>query len=165
MSEQSKQTIPAGALRDMITGFRKIVPRHSETLRDLKIDIAQGTITATDGSAFLSYQLGKATTNGWTYLLSFDGLIHFAKGLPARQEIHLEVRDDLVTLRTENRECLAKLMKPDDPFATPPGVVGRTQTVTPEDRSAILRALTCVSTDDTRYILRGVFLEHEGTTP
>lgn len=149
----------------MITGFRKIVPRQSETLRDVKVDFAQGTITATDGSAFLSYQLGKASPNGRTYLLSFDGLIHFAKGLPANQEILIEAQGDIATLTTKNRKCVAKPLRPDDPFATPPKFVGKTQTVTPEDRCAILRALTCASTDDTRYILRGVFLEHEGTTP
>ena len=149
----------------MITGFRKVVPRQSETFRDLKVDFAQGTITATDGSAFLSYQLGKASPNGRTYLLSFDGLIHFAKGLPARQEILIEAQDGIATLTTENRKRVAKPLRPDDPFATPPKFVGKTQPVTPEDRSAILRALTCASTDDTRYILRGVFLEHEGTAP
>ncbi|MDB4759258.1 DNA polymerase III subunit beta [Akkermansiaceae bacterium] len=161
----SKQSILAKDLREMITGFRKIVPRQSETLRDVKVDFAQGTITATDGSAFLSYQLGKATPDGRTYLLSFDSLIHFAKGLPARQKILIEAQDGIANLTTENRKCVAKPLRPDDPFATPPKFVGKTQPVTPEDRSAILRALTCASTDDTRYILRGVFLEHEGTTP
>jgi|GEM_PF-2683271 len=48
----------------MITGFRKVVPRNSETLRELKIDLARGTITATDGSAFLSDQLGRPTAEG-----------------------------------------------------------------------------------------------------
>ncbi len=161
----NKASIPAKVFRDMITGFRKVVPRHSETLRDVKVDFGQGTITATDGSAFLSYQLGKGMPNGRTYLLSFDGLIHLAKGLPARQEILIEAQDGITTLTTEGRKCVAKPLRPDDPFGTPPKFIGKTQTVTPEDRSAILRALTCASTDDTRYILRGVFLEHDGTTP
>ena len=161
----SKQRILTKNLREMITGFRKIVPRHSETLRDVKVDFGQGTITATDGSAFLSYQLGKSTSNGRTYPLAFDGLLHFAKGLPANQEILIEAQADIATLTTVDRKCIAKPLRPDDPFGTPPKFIGKTQTITPKDRSAILRALTCASTDDTRHILRGVFLEHEGTTP
>lgn len=161
----NKMSLPAKTLREMITGFRKIVPRHSKTLRDIKVDFAQGTLTATDGNAFLSYQLGKPMKNGRSYLLSFDGLIHFTKGLPTRQEVLIEAQADIATLNTTARKCIAKPLRPDDPFATAPSFIGKTQAISPEDRSAILRALTFASTDDTRYILRGVLLESEGTLP
>jgi|GEM_PF-6185917 len=160
----NKHHIPVKVLREMITGFRKVVPRNSETLRELKIDLARGTITATDGSAFLSYQLGRPSAEGRSYLLSFDGLSHFAKGLPTSQEILLEAEADLATLTTVDRKCFAKLMKPDDPYGTPPSFLGKDQSVTPDDRAAILRACSCAGTDDSRYLLQGVYLDNGGSS-
>ena len=160
-----KQSIPAKVLREMITGFRKIVPRNSESLRQVKFDLASGLVMVTDGSAFLSYQLGLRDQNGGSYFLPFDGLSHFAKGLPARQEVVLEAQADIVTLTTADRKCFAKPMTPEDSFESHPSLIGKAQPVTPDERTAILRAFTCASTDTTRPVLQGVFFDNEGATP
>lgn len=160
----NKQSIPAKDLREIVTGFRKIVPRNSECLRQVKFDLASGLMTVTDGSAFLSYQLGWRDRQGGSYFLPFDGLSHFAKGLPAGQEILLEAQVDIATLTTVDRKCFAKPMKPEDSFASHPSFLGKAQLVTPDDRTAILRAFTCASTDDTRPVLQGAFFDNEGAT-
>jgi hypothetical protein len=178
MSKQYETSIPARMLGEIITGLRKIVPRRSDTLRDLKLDLDRGTLTGTDGSAYLSYQLGRPTPGGYdgndskaeshqgrTYLLSLDGLIHFAKGLPARQEIILKAGDERATLHSVARQCRAPRMTNSDPIGEPPRFPGRTSLISPGDRTAILRALSCASTDETRHILRGAFFAYEGATP
>jgi hypothetical protein len=160
----NKQSIPAKDLREIVTGFRKIVPRQSETLRQVKFDLSSGLMTVTDGSAFLSYQLGLRDRKGGSCFLPFDGLIHFAKGLPARQEVLFEAQADVATLTTVDRKCFAKPMKPEDSFESHPSFLGKAQPVTPDARTAILRAFTCASTDETRPVLQGAFFDNEGAT-
>lgn len=163
----NKHCIPGKAFREMITGFRKIIPRKNDDLRRLKVDLARGAVTATDGSSFLSYQLGKPISKGASYLCPFDGLLEFAKGLLTKQEVLLEAEagDKVATFKTTGGHCMAEVMKSEDSFAETPRLIAPSQVLHPEEREAILRALTCASTDDNRYVLRGVFFDdEEGTT-
>ena len=149
----NKQSITAKTLREIVTGFRKIVPRNDECFRQVKIDLASGLMTVTDGRAFLSHQLNLHDQQGGSCFLSFDRLVSFAKGLPARQEVLFEVSKGVTTITSVDRRCFAKPVKPEDSFVSHPSTIGKTQSVTSEDRNAILRALICASTDDTRPVL------------
>jgi hypothetical protein len=158
----SELLISGKQLRELVVGFRKIIPRQGDDLRRLRIDLASGTVTATDGSRFLSHQLGKPSPGGGRYLMAFDGLLHFCNGLPARQEVRVEATTGgRIRFRAPERQCFAELMAPGDSFAEAPRRVGRSQTLHPEEREAVLRALTCVSTEDHRHTLQGVFFDRE----
>jgi hypothetical protein len=161
----SNHSIPGKDLREMVTGFRKIIPRHGDDLRRVRIDLKRGTITATDGSSYLSYQLGKPVPKGVCYTMSFDGILHFSKGLPPKEQVNLEeTSGEQVRFRAPERQCFGEAAR-DDSFADPPRIVGSAQLLHPEEREAILRTLTCASTDDNRYVLRGVYFDNEeGTT-
>ena len=61
--------------------------------------------------------------------------------------------------------CVANPINPVEAFRGEPGFVGKAQPVSPRDRTAILRALSCTSTDETRHVLQGVYFENEANTP
>lgn len=159
----SKHRIPGKAFREMLTGFRKVIPRHGDELRRLRVDLARGTVTATNGSGFLSYQLGEPFSKGACYHCSFDDLLDFAKGLLTKQEVYIEVESGnrIAAFKVTDGQCVAKVMKPEDSFAEPPRIVAPPLVLHPEEREAILRALTCASKDDNRHVLQGVYFDDE----
>lgn len=161
--------INAKELREILTGIRKIVPKNSPEFRRLNIDIGkQLHVLASDGSSFLSHRLDLSEglpNSTRSFLVSFDDLADFGRGLPARQGIQLEVRESRMTFRTAGRILHSLLIDHKKPFPQTPRVRGTAQQVCPEDRNAILRALNCASTDHTRHVLQGVFLDGEGGSP
>jgi len=159
------KSITAKELRHIVTGFRKIVPRQPENARVLKLDLAAAKIIATDGVSFLSYQLvvEKETNSGDQYLIRFDDLADFVKGLLARQEVIIEAHAGKVTLTTDGRRCIAQPMNPETVFPEPPESIGKVDQVSPADRHAILRAFSCASTDDSRPVLQGACLDASGS--
>jgi hypothetical protein len=147
-------------LRHLLTGFRKIVPRGEAELRRIQIDLgSRMRFMVSDGNSVLTYAMNASSSTPGSYLFSLDQLADFVKGLSARQEVVIERHEQRLSFLTESRSLHAQAMKSESSFPPVPRLGGKIHSVASQDREAILRALSCASKDDTRYVLKGVLIE------
>ena len=162
-------TLPVREVKTALTGLSKIISKRANlpVLQHVRVERATDaatTISATDLDVFASYRFehgseGKAES----ILVPFAPLNTIVKGCGADEMIGIEkssrehalVRYQIGGHAAEQRvESL-----PTDEWPPTPKITGKRVLLEGALRTALLEALKCISTDETRYVLRGAFID------
>ncbi|WP_232289495.1 DNA polymerase III subunit beta [Verrucomicrobium spinosum] len=162
-------TLPVAELKSALSGFSKIIPKNSTlpVLQCLKIERTQEgwiCLTATDLDRFVTLRLEQpAKGEPASLLVPFDNLQKVVKTCDKNQRIHLEagpnnhhsIKFDLVGQIGETKSKAP----PVEEYPEIPRINGEPTPVSESLRMAILDAMTCACTDDTRPPLKGVCVD------
>jgi DNA polymerase III sliding clamp (beta) subunit (PCNA family) len=161
--------LPVSELKTALSGFSKIISKRAAlpVLQHVRIErLLDGalTISGTDLDAFASYRFEQGKEgNAESMLVPFISLHSIVKGCAAKENIGLEKSSgDSVLIRyqiggQEAEQQVASL--PVEEWPTAPKINGERVLLNGALRSALLEALRCTSTDETRYILRGAYID------
>ena len=162
-------TLPVRELKTALTGLSKIISKRASlpVLQHVRIDRAANgamTISATDLDAFASYRFSEGSEgNAESILVPFAPLNSIVKHCGADQTIGLEKpsRDHAVIHYEIGGHAAEQRIEslPSDEWPPPPKVKGERVLLDGTLRSALLEALKCASTDESRYTLRGAFID------
>jgi DNA polymerase III sliding clamp (beta) subunit (PCNA family) len=162
-------TMPVSELKTALSGFNKIISKRAvlPVLQHVRVErLADGalTISATDLEAFTSYRVeeggeGKAES----ILVPFTPLHSIAKGCAGKENIGLErSSEDHVLIHYQIGGQAAEQQVPSLPveeWPPEPKINGERVLLNGALRSALLEGLKCASSDETRYVLRGAYID------
>ena len=162
-------TLPIGELKIALTGLSKVISRRATlpVLQHVRVErVADGvtTISATDLDAFLSYRFAEGSEGkAESILVPFDSLNTIVKRCGADENIGLEKSSgDHAVIRynigSQPAEQRVESLPPDE-WPPTPNINGERVLLDGALRSALLEAFKCVSTDETRYVLRGAYID------
>ena len=162
-------TLPANELKTALSGLSKIITKRAvlPVLQHVRLErLADGalTISATDLEAFASYRFEQGRQgNAESILVPFTSLHSIVKGCAGKENIDLEKSSvDKVLIRYQIGGHQAEQQVPSLPveeWPPPPRINGERVLLNGALRSALLEALRCASTDETRYVLRGAYID------
>ena len=160
--------LPIAELKPALTGLAKVISRHSTlpVLHHIKIErTGDGWVglTATDLDQYVTVRLEQPAEGGPVTLLApLEELAKLTKTCAKTDSLLVCERDSKLSLQyavgNEVVESLVDFM-PADEFPNPRKVVGDAMPVSDALRSSIHQAMECASTDETRYILNGAYID------
>jgi DNA polymerase III sliding clamp (beta) subunit (PCNA family) len=168
-TKMNKITLPAGELKIALSGLSKIISKRAvlPVLQHVRVEqLSDGalTISATDLEAFTSYRFEQGgEENAESILVPFSPLHSIIKGCAGKENIGLEnLTGDHVVIRyqiggQETEQQIPSLPAEEWPVA--PQINGERVLLNGALRSMLLEALKCASTDETRYVLRGAYID------
>jgi len=160
--------LPIAELKPALVGLGKIISRRT-TLPVLGHVLIQRhadgltTLTATDLDSTVRVRLEQpATGEPATLLIPFAELQKTSKSCKPGEEITVEGSGKQVTLRYPIGSQFAEQKiesLPAEDFPPIPEIAGTPVNLDPLVRSSLIDAMQCASTDETRLILRGAYLD------
>jgi len=161
--------LPVSELKTALLGISKIISRRAvlPVLQHVRVErLSDGafTISATDLDAFASYRFERSSEgNAESILVPFAPLHSIVKGCAGKENISLERSSgDNVLIRYQIGGQEAEQRVPSLPveeWPATPKINGERVLLNGALRSALLEALKCASTDETRYVLRGAYID------
>lgn len=161
-------TLPVAELKSALTGLGKVIPSKSNlaVLQHVKVErTPEGWIalTTTDLDRFATMRLEHpAEGPPLAVLVPFDTLAQLAKTCPKEEKILIEASPEgpLLRFSLANNLGVQKVkLLPVAEFPQTPRIKCEPISLPPDMRSAINEAMSCTSTDQTRYILNGTFID------
>ena len=162
-------TMPVRELKTALTGLSKVISRRASlpVLQHARIDRAGDgatTISATDLDAFASYRFAEGSEGkAESILVPFTALNSIVKHCGADETIGFEKsgrEHALVYYQIGGHAAEQRVASlPSDEWPPTPKVNGERVLVDGALRSALLEAFKCVSSDESRYVLRGAFID------
>lgn len=161
-------TIPASELKPALTGLGKLVPRASAlpAIQCIRIERTKEgwiTLTASDGHQFATVRLEQpAQGANAVVLVPFEQLHDLAKNLNRQEQIQIEPHPHhpLIKFAVGDRLGESKIKPvPVDTFPAIPKLKSDPVVLPPAFRDYLREALECTSTDPTRCILHGAFID------
>ena len=165
----NKITLPVSELKTAFSGLSKIISKRAvlPVLQHVRIErLSDGalTISATDLEAFASYRFEQGGEgNAESILVPSFPLHSIVKGCAGKENIGLEkLTGDRIAIRyqiggQETEQQVPSL--PAEEWPAAPKINGERVLLNGALRSALLDALKCASTDETRYVLRGAYID------
>ena len=162
-------TLPVAELKPALTGLGKVVARRATlpALSTIRIDRANDggiTLSVTDLDAFVSARLsGSEAGDPGTLLVPFTALNNIAKTCRGNDELQItpDSKDHVSIRYPIGNQTAAQRVEsfPVEEWPVIPGVNGNLIPVPDTMRTALLEAMQCASIDQTRYILRGAYID------
>jgi len=162
-------TLPAGELKIALSGLSKIISKRAvlPVLQHVRVErLADGalTISATDLETFTSYRFEQGGEgNAESILVPFTPLHSIVKGCAGKENIGLEKSTgDHVFIRYQIGGQEAEQQVPSLPaeeWPAVPKINAERVLLNGALRSALVEALKCVSTDESRCVLRGAYID------
>jgi DNA polymerase III sliding clamp (beta) subunit (PCNA family) len=157
-------TMPVRELKTALTGLSKIISRRATlpVLQLVRVErAADGAtiISATDLDAFASFRFTEGSEGkAESILVPFESLHSIAKGCAAQETITIEksTGDHAIIHYPIGGGTVERHVEslPSDEWPPTPAINGERTLLDGALRSALLEALKCASTDETRYVLR-----------
>jgi DNA polymerase III sliding clamp (beta) subunit (PCNA family) len=161
--------LPVAELKPALMGLGKVVARRVTlpVISTIRIDRDNDggiTLSATDLDAFVSARLsGSEADQPGTVLVPFTALNNIAKACRGDDALHISPDSkNHVSIRYPigNQSAAQRVESfPVEEWPPIPGVDGNLIPVPASMRSALLEAMQCASTDTTRYILQGAYID------
>jgi DNA polymerase III sliding clamp (beta) subunit (PCNA family) len=168
-TRMSKIALPVAELKSALTGFGKVISRRMTlpVLNHIKIErTGDGWIglTVTDLDHYLTLRLEQPSDGEPVSLLvPYDELAKIAKACSKEDRILVQTDEkNVVTLEYAigNQVAEAKVESlPVDEFPPTPKIIGHAVPIPEPLRQSIHEALECASTDETRLILNGAYVD------
>jgi DNA polymerase III sliding clamp (beta) subunit (PCNA family) len=165
----NKITLPAGELKMALSGLSKIISKRAAlpVLQHVRVErLSDGalTISATDLDAFASYRFEEGGEgNAESILVPLPPLHSIVKGCAGKENIGLEkLTGDRIAIRYQigGQDAEQQIpFLPVEEWPAPPKINGERALLNGALRSALLEALKCASTDETRYVLRSAYID------
>ena len=165
----SKFILPIAELKPALVGLGKIISKSSTlpVLRMVRVDRTHEgwiTITGTDLDAFVTVRLEAPTSGDPTsVLVPFDELAKTTKSCSAGEFIEIEQStENTVLMRHPVGQQFAEKAVDSLPvgeYPPIPKIEGTPMTIDAHLRTAMLEAMDCASEDETRYVLRGAYID------
>src|SRR6266480_707093 len=162
-------TLPVSELKTALLGLSKIISKRAvlPVLQHVRVErLADGalTISATDLDAFASCRFDQGGEgNVEAILVPFIPLHSVVKGCAGKENIGLEKsKGDEVLIHYQIGGQQAEQQVPSLPaeeWPPVPKISAERVLLNGALRSALLEALKCASTDETRYVLRGAYID------
>jgi DNA polymerase III sliding clamp (beta) subunit (PCNA family) len=156
-------------LKTALSGLSKIISKRAVLLvlqhvRVERLPDGASTISATDLEAFTSYRFEQGGEgNAESILVPFGHLHSIVKNCAGKETIGLEKSSgDHALIRYQIGGHQAEQQVPSLPaeeWPAVPNINGGPALLNGALRSALLEALKCASTDESRYILRGAYID------
>lgn len=161
-------TLPIAELGSALLGLGKLIPPRPSLaiLGNIKVErTADGWIalTSTDLDHYLTVRLehpaeGPATA----VLVPYERLQHLTKHCGRNEQLHIEQTPQrlLIRLNLVEQQAVAEIDPVSvDEFPKIPRVKMEPVSLSPDIRKSVIEALNCSSTDDSRPVLNGVFID------
>src|SRR6266404_4112413 len=162
-------TLPVRELKTALTGLGKVISKRASlpVLQHARIDRAANgvtTISATDLDAFASYRFAEGSEGkAQAILVPFESLHSIAKGCAGEETVTIEksTGDRAIIHYPIGGGTVERHVEslPSEEWPPTPAIKGERVLLDGALRSALLEALKCVSTDETRYVLRGAYVD------
>jgi len=165
----NKITLPVSELKKALSGLTKVISKRAvlPVLQHVRVEqLSDGalTISATDLEAFTSYQFEQGGEgNAEPILMPFSALHSIVKGCAGKENIGREkLTGDHIAIRyqiggQETEQQVPSL--PEEEWPAAPTINREGVLLNGALRSALLEALKCASSDETRYVLRGAYID------
>ncbi|MFM1561525.1 MAG: hypothetical protein ACKJSK_19645 [Roseibacillus sp.] len=154
-------TMSVRDLRALLTGMRKVVDRKSkaQVLRHLLFRFgAQVVVSGSNGKVHLDYLAGTGPGGVGELLVPIEALADLGRELSPSENVSFELKRSMLVVSAGSYR--RKIRSAGDPVEYPlASHRGTFLEFDDELRAAFLRALACASSDPTRDVLNGVFLE------
>jgi DNA polymerase III sliding clamp (beta) subunit (PCNA family) len=161
--------LPVRELKTALMGLGKVISRRASlpVLQHVRAERAADgatTISATDLDAFASYRFTEGSEGkAESILVPFESLHSIAKGCAAEETITIEksTGDGALIHYPIGGGTVERHVEslPSDEWPPPPKINGERVLLDGALHSALVEALKCVSSDETRYILRGAYVD------
>ncbi|MDR3403249.1 MAG: hypothetical protein P4L99_12200 [Chthoniobacter sp.] len=161
--------LPIAELKPALTGLAKVINRHSAlpVLNHIRIERTPDgwiALTATDLDHYVTVRSDLPSAGPpMSLLVPYDALLKISKGRSKDEEILLTPGDNSsVTIRAAIGDQFAETKVdslPVEEFPSLPQIGGDPIALNTALRSAVQQALECASTDETRLILNGAYLD------
>jgi len=162
-------TLPIAELKPALVGLGKIISK-SPTLPVLgmvRVDRTKDgwvTLTGTDLDAFVTVRMEEPTSGDpESVLVPFNNLAKTTKSCSANESIQIEPgTENAVLVRYPVGQQFAENKiesLPVDEYPQVPKIKGEPVSLDSNIRTALLQAMECASLDETRYILRGAYID------
>ena len=165
----NKIILPVSELKTAFSGLSKIASRRAAlpVLQHVRVErLSDGalTISATDLDAFASYRFEEGGEgNAESILVPLPPLHSIVKGCAGKENIGLEkLTGDRIAIRYQigGQDAEQQIpFLPVEEWPAPPKINGERALLNGALRSALLEALKCASTDETRYVLRSAYID------
>jgi DNA polymerase III sliding clamp (beta) subunit (PCNA family) len=162
-------TMPVRELKTALTGLSKIISRRASlpVLQQVRIECAADgatTISATDLDALASYRFAEGSEGkAESILVPFESLHSIAKGCAGEETVRIEksTGDRAIIHYPIGGGTVERHVEslPSDEWPPTPELKGERVLLDGALRSALLEAFKCVSSDETRYVLRGAYVD------
>jgi DNA polymerase III sliding clamp (beta) subunit (PCNA family) len=162
-------TMSVRELKTALAGLSKVISKRASlpVLQQVRVErAAEGvtTISATDLDAFASYRFAEGSEGkGESILVPFESLHSIAKGCAGGETIGIEksTGDHAIIHYPIGGGTVERNVEslPSDEWPPPPKVNGERALLDGALRSALLEAFKCVSSDESRYVLRGAYVD------
>src|SRR6266567_163436 len=162
-------TMPVRELKTALTGLSKVISKRATlpVLQHVRAERAADgatTVSATDLDAFASYRFAEGSEGkAESILVPFESLHSIAKGCAGEETITIEkstVDRALIHYPIGGGTVERHIESlPSDEWPPPPAINGERVLLDGALRSALLEAFKCVSSDETRYVLRGAYVD------
>ncbi|HEY6155654.1 MAG TPA: hypothetical protein VIW07_18095 [Candidatus Udaeobacter sp.] len=162
-------TLPVSELKTALSGLSKIISKRAvlPVLQHVRVErLADGAlaISATDLEAFTSYRFEQGgEESAESLLVPFTSLHSIVKGCAGKENIGMaKSTGDQIVIRYQIGGYEAEQQVPSLPaeeWPPVPKISAERVLLNGALRSALLEALKCASTDETRYILRGAYID------
>ena len=163
-------TLPIAELKPALAGLGKVInPRSTlPILHHLKIErTSEGWIalTGTDLDRFITMRLEQpAEGPPVAVLVPYDQLLQLTKNCDKNERILIEPGPEGPLIRfalADNLGASKVKLLPVDEFPQTPRIKAESIPLPPDLRQSLHEAMDCASTDSTRYILNGTFIDAE----
>ena len=165
----SKIALPIAELKPALTGLGKVVSKRSTlpVLSHLKIERTKDgwiALTGTDLDAFVTIRLEQPSDGEpISMLVPYDELLKITKNCPKTDSILIKSEEKpAVTIQYAIGSQVAETKVdslPVEEFPEIPRIKGESVPLNDAVRQSIHEAIECASTDETRYILRGAYID------
>jgi len=162
-------TLPVRELKTALTGLSRVISRRASlpVLQHVRAERAADgamTISATDLDAFASYRFADGSEGkAESILVPFTALNSIVKSCGADEAITIEKSSGdhaVIHYQIGSQAAQQRVASlPSDEWPPPPAINGERVLLDGALRSALLEALKCASTDESRYTLRGAFID------
>jgi DNA polymerase III sliding clamp (beta) subunit (PCNA family) len=161
-------TLPVNELKIALSGLSKIISKRATlpVLQHVRVEQMRDgpiTISGTDLDVFAAYRFQGAKGSAGPILVPFNSLHSIVKGCAGKEEIHIQESNGdhaLIHYQIGGHEAEQQVScLPIEEWPVTPKLNGKRILVDGALRSALLEALQCVSSDETRYILRGAYID------
>jgi DNA polymerase III sliding clamp (beta) subunit (PCNA family) len=157
-------TLPIAELKPALAGLAKVIDQRSSlpVLHHVKVErTSEGWIalTGTDLDRFVTMRLEHpAEGPPLAVLIPYDQLLHITKSSGKGEQIHIEPTVIKFALADKNGESRIKHLAIEE-FPATPRIKADPIPLPPDIRRCIREAMDCASTDSTRYVLNGTFID------
>jgi len=161
-------TLPVAELKSALTGLGKVISQKATlpVLHHIKVErTADGWIalTGTDLDRFVTMRLEHPVEGPpMAVLIPYEQLAHITKNSAKDERIHIETTPEGAVIKfalaDKTGESKVKPIAVDE-FPQTPRIKADAFPLPPEVRQSIHEAMECASTDSTRYVLNGTFID------